>query len=127
MINAKAEEAELGVDRVGAIVSEWMGHALLFENMLPSVLSARDRFLHPPKSGAAADVDNWRRQRLFPCTATLHIAGIADAPPGMEDDEVLEGEVDQERGEDDDEVVVKWKAVSADYGVRLGAKSLRNQ
>merc|ERR1712183_31829 len=48
-----AEELNLGVDEVGAdgkvdvIVSEWMGYFLLFENMLPSVLSIRDRYLRP--------------------------------------------------------------------------------
>merc|ERR1712187_659851 len=32
---------------VDVIVSEWMGYFLLFENMLPSVLSVRDRYLRP--------------------------------------------------------------------------------
>lgn len=29
------------------VVSEWMGYALLFETMLPSVIEARDRWLRP--------------------------------------------------------------------------------
>ena len=29
------------------IVSEWMGYALIYEKMLPSVLRARDRWLKP--------------------------------------------------------------------------------
>ncbi len=31
------------VGKVDVIVSEWMGYALLYENMLPSVLEARDK------------------------------------------------------------------------------------
>ena len=36
---------DLGSIKVDVIVSEWMGYFLLFENMLPSVLSIRDRYL----------------------------------------------------------------------------------
>eukprot|EP00928_Gymnodinium_smaydae_P087805 TRINITY_DN72001_c0_g1_i1.p1 TRINITY_DN72001_c0_g1~~TRINITY_DN72001_c0_g1_i1.p1 ORF type:complete len:380 (-),score=74.81 TRINITY_DN72001_c0_g1_i1:106-1245(-) len=42
----RAEELELEPDaKVDVIVSEWMGYFLLFENMLPSVLAVRDRYL----------------------------------------------------------------------------------
>ena len=34
-----------GIEKVDVIVSEWMGYALLYESMLPSVLFARDRHL----------------------------------------------------------------------------------
>ena len=34
-------------EKVDVIVSEWMGYALFFESMLPSVVDARDRFLAP--------------------------------------------------------------------------------
>jgi hypothetical protein len=40
----------LGVDieeMADAIVSEWMGYCLLYESMLESVLSVRDRLLKP--------------------------------------------------------------------------------
>eukprot|EP00932_Pfiesteria_piscicida_P010690 SRR837773.2169.p1 GENE.SRR837773.2169~~SRR837773.2169.p1 ORF type:complete len:284 (-),score=25.98 SRR837773.2169:83-934(-) len=44
----RAEELDLGADtQVDVVVSEWMGYFLLFENMLPSVLSVRDRYLRP--------------------------------------------------------------------------------
>ena len=46
------------------LVSEWMGYALLFETMLDTVLTARDRFLRP---GGA----------VLPDIATIHIAGAA--------------------------------------------------
>jgi protein arginine N-methyltransferase 6 len=36
-----------GCSQVDIIVSEWMGYSLLFEGMLPSVLTARERFLKP--------------------------------------------------------------------------------
>lgn len=44
----RAEELQLpDGERVDVVVSEWMGYCLFFENMLPSVLSVRDRFLKP--------------------------------------------------------------------------------
>jgi len=44
----KAEDFSLDHGhQVDVIVSEWMGYFLLFENMLPSVLSVRDRYLKP--------------------------------------------------------------------------------
>merc|ERR1719482_937642 len=42
----RAEALELDC-KVDCVVSEWMGYFLLFENMLPSVLSVRDKFLKP--------------------------------------------------------------------------------
>ncbi|OAA59671.1 arginine methyltransferase [Niveomyces insectorum RCEF 264] len=41
------EDVTLPVDQVDIIVSEWMGYALLYEAMLPSVLYARDKYLKP--------------------------------------------------------------------------------
>merc|ERR1712000_96179 len=38
------EEIELP-SKVDIIISEWMGYLLFFENMLPSVLYARDKYL----------------------------------------------------------------------------------
>ncbi|CDR98785.1 hypothetical protein, partial [Sporisorium scitamineum] len=42
-----AEELNQYEGKVDVLVSEWMGYFLLYENMLPSVLVARDRYLHP--------------------------------------------------------------------------------
>ncbi|CDO72229.1 hypothetical protein BN946_scf184970.g81 [Trametes cinnabarina] len=49
VIRGKVEDIKLpeGYDHVDIIVSEWMGYALLYESMLDSVISARDRFLRP--------------------------------------------------------------------------------
>ncbi|KAF8272591.1 S-adenosyl-L-methionine-dependent methyltransferase [Lactarius quietus] len=49
VIQDKVEHMSLPDDlaHVDVIVSEWMGYALLYESMLDSVLSARDRFLKP--------------------------------------------------------------------------------
>jgi hypothetical protein len=48
VVQARLEELQLqGEARVDVIVSEWMGYGLYFENMLSSVLVARDRFLAP--------------------------------------------------------------------------------
>ena len=45
VINELVENAELPVDKVDIIVSEWMGFYLLHESMLDSVLFARDKWL----------------------------------------------------------------------------------
>jgi len=46
--SCRAEDLQLPAGmQVDVVVSEWMGYCLLFENMLPSVLSVRDRFLKP--------------------------------------------------------------------------------
>lgn len=57
-----------GAGRVDVIVSEWMGYALLYENMLDAVVCARDRWLAP--DGIVA-----------PSHALLYVAGLecADA------------------------------------------------
>ncbi|THH29363.1 hypothetical protein EUX98_g4825 [Antrodiella citrinella] len=49
VIRGKVEDIKLpdGITHVDVIISEWMGYALLYESMLDSVLSARDRFLKP--------------------------------------------------------------------------------
>lgn len=62
----RAEELDLGADqKVDVIVSEWMGYFLLFENMLPSVLSVRDRYLKP---GGL----------MLPSRCRLHLAPLQD-------------------------------------------------
>ncbi|XP_037067913.1 protein arginine N-methyltransferase 6-like [Pollicipes pollicipes] len=65
VLHCRLEDAALP-ERVDVIVSEWMGHALLYESMLDSVLLARDRWLRP--DGA-----------LFPERATLKVA-LCTAP-----------------------------------------------
>jgi predicted RNA methylase len=47
VMNCRAEEAPLEGIQADLIVSEWMGYFLLFERMLPSVLSVRDKCLVP--------------------------------------------------------------------------------
>mmetsp|Transcript_13745 Transcript_13745/g.18580 ORF Transcript_13745/g.18580 Transcript_13745/m.18580 type:complete len:378 (-) Transcript_13745:261-1394(-) len=44
----RAEELQLPAgEAADVIVSEWMGYCLLYENMLPSVLAVRDKYLKP--------------------------------------------------------------------------------
>eukprot|EP00913_Durusdinium_trenchii_P014900 g13974.t1 len=75
-------------EKVDAIVSEWMGYCLLFENMLPSVLAVRDQYLKPgglmlPSKCrlllAPIQDDHWRQQKdmspLMPL-ATASFCGI---------------------------------------------------
>lgn len=45
VLKGKIEELELPVPKVDIIISEWMGYFLLFENMLNTVLYARDKWL----------------------------------------------------------------------------------
>jgi len=60
------EEIELPVDQVDIIISEWMGYFLLYENMLDTVIFARDRYLKP---GGL----------LLPNRVTLNLAAIEDS------------------------------------------------
>ncbi|NP_001120104.1 protein arginine N-methyltransferase 6 [Xenopus tropicalis] len=46
VLNSSVESAEIP-EQVDAIVSEWMGYALMYESMLPSVIYARDKWLKP--------------------------------------------------------------------------------
>ena len=45
VLKGKIEEIELPVPQVDIIISEWMGYFLLYENMLNTVLYARDKWL----------------------------------------------------------------------------------
>ena len=65
IIKSKVEEAELPVDKVDIILSEWMGYFLLYESMLDCVLFARDKWLK--KDGI-----------MFPDRAQMFLAGLED-------------------------------------------------
>ncbi len=65
VVHCLAEEADLPDQEYDAIVSEWIGYFLLFERMLPSVLSVRDRYL---KKGGI----------MIPQRARMYIAGVAE-------------------------------------------------
>ena len=65
-LKGRIEDVVLPVPRVDVIVSEWMGYALLYEAMLPSVLFARDRYLAP---GGL----------LVPSHASIWLAPVSDA------------------------------------------------
>jgi len=66
LIRGKVEEVQLPVPQVDVIISEWMGYCLFYENMLKTVLVARDRWLKPGGS-------------MFPNVATLYCVGLEDA------------------------------------------------
>lgn len=66
LVRGKVEEVELPIDNVDIIVSEWMGYALLYESMLPTVLYARDKWL--VKSGGL----------VLPNVAKLTVEAIDD-------------------------------------------------
>ncbi|KAF7819718.1 putative protein arginine N-methyltransferase 1.2 [Senna tora] len=66
VLKGKIEEIELPVAKVDIIISEWMGYFLLFENMLNTVLYARDKWL----------VDDGV---VLPDKASLFLTAIEDA------------------------------------------------
>ncbi|XP_078438183.1 arginine methyltransferase 11 [Wolffia australiana] len=66
ILKGKVEEIALPVSEVDIIISEWMGYFLLFENMLDTVLYARDKWL--VKDGI-----------ILPDIASLHLTAIEDA------------------------------------------------
>ncbi|KAF5197039.1 arginine N-methyltransferase 1.1 [Thalictrum thalictroides] len=66
VLKGKIEEIELPVTHVDIIISEWMGYFLLFENMLDTVLYARDKWL----------VNNGI---VLPDKASLFLTAIEDA------------------------------------------------
>mmetsp|Transcript_7648 Transcript_7648/g.16597 ORF Transcript_7648/g.16597 Transcript_7648/m.16597 type:complete len:605 (-) Transcript_7648:264-2078(-) len=61
----------IGPGDVVAIVSEWMGYALLFESMLPSVLRVRDLCIKERKDGIPPP-------KMFPNKAKLYLEGMSD-------------------------------------------------
>ncbi|KAK6637176.1 hypothetical protein RUM44_007590 [Polyplax serrata] len=65
LIHAKVEDAVLPVDSVDIIISEWMGYFLLYEGMLDSVITARNKYLSPGG-------------RILPNRCALYVVGISD-------------------------------------------------
>ncbi|KAI3421691.1 uncharacterized protein J3R85_011880 [Psidium guajava] len=66
VLKGKIEEIDLPVAKVDIIISEWMGYFLLFENMLNTVLYARDKWL--VNDGV-----------VLPDKASLYLTAIEDA------------------------------------------------
>ncbi|XP_043810938.1 protein arginine N-methyltransferase 1.1-like [Manihot esculenta] len=66
VLKGEIEEIELPVAKVDIIISEWMGYFLLYENMLNTVLYARDKWL--VSEGI-----------LLPDKASLYLTAIEDA------------------------------------------------
>ncbi|XP_018058218.1 PREDICTED: protein arginine N-methyltransferase 1 [Atta colombica] len=61
----RLEDISIGVDKVDAIISEWMGYFLLFEGMLDTVIYARDHYLTPGGT-------------ILPNRCTISIVGSGD-------------------------------------------------
>ncbi|VVC26565.1 Zinc finger C2H2-type,Protein arginine N-methyltransferase,S-adenosyl-L-methionine-dependent [Cinara cedri] len=64
-IKGRIEDVSLPVEKVDAIVSEWMGYFLLFESMLDSLIFARDKYL---------DTNGI----MLPNECNLFISGVSD-------------------------------------------------
>jgi len=64
-IKGRIEDVSLPVEKVDAIVSEWMGYFLLFESMLDSLIFARDKYLN--KNGI-----------MLPNECNIFICGVSD-------------------------------------------------
>ncbi|KAH3762669.1 protein arginine N-methyltransferase [Pelomyxa schiedti] len=65
LIKGKVEDVELP-EKCDVLISEWMGYFLMYESMLDSVITARDKWLKPDGI-------------VLPDKCSLHIAGIEDA------------------------------------------------
>merc|ERR1739838_510931 len=65
LCKGKLEEIELPVEKFDIIVSEWMGYFLLYEGMLDTVITARDKYLAPGGT-------------VLPNRCTLDICAVAD-------------------------------------------------
>ncbi|KAK6151911.1 hypothetical protein DH2020_014546 [Rehmannia glutinosa] len=66
VLKGKIEEIELPVAQVDVIISEWMGYFMVYENMLNTVLYARDKWL--VQDGV-----------ILPDKASLYLTAIEDA------------------------------------------------
>ncbi|CAN0268142.1 unnamed protein product, partial [Discosporangium mesarthrocarpum] len=99
LLQGMVEEIDIGVAEVDVIVSEWMGYCLFFETMLPSVLSARSRWL---KKGGAVLPDRtplflqgWRdpdrRLEFWSNVHGLNYSSMAKLPLGEASVEVVSG------------------------------------
>jgi len=65
LIKGKLEELQLPHDKYDIIVSEWMGYFLLYEGMLDTIISARDKYLAPGGT-------------VLPNRCTLDICALSD-------------------------------------------------
>lgn len=71
------KEGKLPLDqgeKVDVIVSEWMGYALLFETMLPSVLAARDAIMKSPSLDHGGGVGG----TMWPSRSSIFLEGATD-------------------------------------------------
>ena len=64
LYKALAEDVMLDHRHVDVIVSEWMGYMLLCENVLPSVIKFRSKYLAPGG-------------RMVPSAGSIDVAGFA--------------------------------------------------
>lgn len=79
VLKGKIEEIELPVTKVDIIISEWMGYFLLFENMLDTVLYARDKWLVSCFfyiAGVLLNFGFWIKLELVLCKLFISFAGM---------------------------------------------------
>ncbi|CAB1107781.1 unnamed protein product [Ectocarpus sp. CCAP 1310/34] len=88
LVQGKVEDVDIGVSKVDIIISEWMGYCLFYESMLPSVLTARDKYL--AKGGVMLPdrtplfIQGWRdpdgRLQFWDNVHGLDYSSMADLP-----------------------------------------------
>ncbi|KAK6774477.1 hypothetical protein RDI58_029716 [Solanum bulbocastanum] len=78
VIKGKVEEIDLPVPQVDIIISEWMGYFLLYENMLDTVLYARDKWL-VLSSSMDEEIAQVKDGLVLPDKASLCLTAIEDA------------------------------------------------
>ncbi|KAL2518608.1 putative protein arginine N-methyltransferase 6 [Abeliophyllum distichum] len=81
VLHGRVEDIEID-EEVDVIVSEWMGYMLLYESMLGSVITARDRWLKPGglilPSTATCPIIGHNAVLLYLCSCTWHLSPIQD-------------------------------------------------
>uniref|UniRef100_K1QI78 Protein arginine N-methyltransferase 6 n=1 Tax=Magallana gigas TaxID=29159 RepID=K1QI78_MAGGI len=76
VLQGRAEDVKLP-EKVDVIVSEWMGYALFYESMLPSVLHIRDRWMKKVRLKDRKKSDTVDGV-ILPSSASLYIAPFSD-------------------------------------------------
>jgi type I protein arginine methyltransferase len=78
LVRGKLEEVTLPVEcgEVDIIVSEWMGYGLYFENMLPAVMYAKEKYLKKGDSSSPSSSDEHRGGIVMPSDAILFIEAV---------------------------------------------------
>ncbi|KAF7827479.1 putative protein arginine N-methyltransferase 6 [Senna tora] len=93
VMHGRVEDVEID-EEVDVIISEWMGYMLLYESMLGSVITARDRWLKPGglilPSNATLEIADVARAQCSTRVLRLHPLLVVAPPPGLTPSDVVD-------------------------------------